>query len=113
MHHEVKLLKTLVDGCNLWTVENVGALCFEYQNLKSINMREVDRVMQDQSCHWIVLTSYYDNSSMSEAQYNQLKSWILKKEATGNYQRLPGFTHFMVFRTAVPKSGKKNSLPDG
>ncbi len=102
MHNEVRLLKTLVDGCNLWTVENVGVLCFEYPHLKSINMRDVESVTHDQACHWIVLTSSYDNSSLNEAQYNMLKSWALKKEATGDYQQLSGFTHFMVFRTANP-----------
>jgi len=102
MHNEVQLLKTLVDGCNLWTVENVGVLCFEYPHLKSINMRDIESVMHDQACHWIVLTSSYDNSSLNEVQYNMLKSWALKKEAIGDYQRLSGFTHFMVFRTANP-----------
>ncbi len=104
MHSEVQLLKTLVDGCNLWTVEKVGVLCFDYPHLKSINMREAERVMQDPACHWIVLTSSSANSGLSEAQYNRLKSWVLKKEAQGDYQRLSGFTHFMVFRTALPHS---------
>ncbi len=113
MHKEIKSLKTLVNGCNLWTVENVGVLCFEYPHLKSINMRDVQSVMHDPACHWIVLTPSYNNSGLSETQYNQLKSWVLKKEFAGDYQRLSGFTHFMVFRTAVPKSGTKNSLPDG
>ncbi len=108
MHSEVQLLKTLVDGCNLWTVEKVGVLYFEYPNLKSINMRDIQSVMHDPACHWIVLTSSPDNSGLSEAQYNELKSWVLKKEEQGDYQGLSGFTHFMVFRTTHPKNGTKN-----